>query len=97
MAIKCCERFFIVLYQNEVAIIVMTGRVTSDSRVDMVNSSEHFSASLSRVIANIMPVVATGQAAAMVIVDVTIDGTLNSRITRNVTIGTSSSLYMHIR
>ena len=73
----------------------MTGRVNVESRVDIENSSAHFSASLSSVRANIRPVVATGQPAAIVRVVQTIDGTLKSLMTQNATIGIRSNLKKH--
>lgn len=57
-----------------------------------MKSSEHFSESLFKVIANIIPVVATGQAAATVMVVHTIEGTLNNLITKNAISGIARSL-----
>lgn len=57
-----------------------------------MKSSEHFSESLFKVIANIIPVVATGQAAATVRVVHTIEGTLNNLITKNAISGIARSL-----
>lgn len=72
--------------------MVTKGRVNAESRVDIVKNSEHFSEFLSKVIANIIPVVATGQAAATVRVVHTIDGALNNLITRKAIRGIASSL-----
>lgn len=79
-------------YPKVVVITVTNGRVRSESRVDIVKSSEHFSESLFKVIANIIPVVATGQAAATVRVVHTIEDTLNNLITENAISGIARSL-----